>query len=90
MQRELSHKAKLVIYWSIHVPTLPYGHDLRVMTERRRSRIAEAELSGVVLLSFSEEPIAETVNVTLEQQRLQSSELVQVTQSLANLVENEQ
>ena len=28
VKKELSQKAKLSIYWSIYVPTLPYGHDL--------------------------------------------------------------
>ncbi len=36
---ELSQKAKLSIYQSIYVPTLTYSHELRVETERKRSRI---------------------------------------------------
>ena len=39
VKRELSRKAKLSIYLSIYVPTLTYGHELQVMTERIRSRI---------------------------------------------------
>ena len=42
-KRELSHKAKLSIYWSIFVPTLTY--EGWVMTERTRSRIQAAEMS---------------------------------------------
>ncbi|MEJ4846145.1 hypothetical protein SKA08_15585, partial [Enterococcus faecium] len=42
---ELSVKAKLSIYRSIYVPTLTYGHELWVVTERTRSRIQAAEMS---------------------------------------------
>uniref|UniRef100_A0A671UNG7 Reverse transcriptase domain-containing protein n=2 Tax=Sparus aurata TaxID=8175 RepID=A0A671UNG7_SPAAU len=45
VKRELSRKAKLSIYQSIYVPTLTYGHELWVMTERIRSRIQAAEMS---------------------------------------------
>ena len=45
VKRELSRKAKLSIYRSIYVPTLTYGHELWVMTERIRSRIQAAEMS---------------------------------------------
>ncbi|TWW61027.1 hypothetical protein D4764_05G0011170 [Takifugu flavidus] len=45
VKRELSQKAKLSIYRSIFVPTLTYGHELWVMTERRRSRVQAAEMS---------------------------------------------
>ncbi|KAI3356938.1 hypothetical protein L3Q82_003580 [Scortum barcoo] len=41
VKKELSRKAKLSIYRSIYVPTLTYGHELWVMTERTRSRIAD-------------------------------------------------
>ena len=43
MKRELSQKAKLSIYWSIFVPTITYGHEGLVMTERTRSRIQAGE-----------------------------------------------
>ncbi|KAK3529874.1 hypothetical protein QTP86_007288 [Hemibagrus guttatus] len=43
--KELSQKAKISIYQSIYVPTLTYGHELWVMTERIRSRIQAAEMS---------------------------------------------
>ena len=46
MKRELSRKAKLSIYRSIYVPTLTYGHELWVMTERIRSQIRACERSG--------------------------------------------
>ncbi|KAI3369611.1 hypothetical protein L3Q82_025321 [Scortum barcoo] len=42
VKKELSRKAKLSIYRSIYVPTLTYGHELWVMTERTRS----ADTSG--------------------------------------------
>ncbi|TWW73429.1 hypothetical protein D4764_15G0008230 [Takifugu flavidus] len=45
VKRELSRKAKLSIYRSIFVPTLTYGHELWVMTERTRSRVQAAEMS---------------------------------------------
>ncbi|KAG1932899.1 hypothetical protein F2P79_020886 [Pimephales promelas] len=45
VKKELSRKAKLLIYWSIYVPTLTYGHELWVMTERTRSRMQAAEMS---------------------------------------------
>ncbi|KAK3544846.1 hypothetical protein QTP86_027521 [Hemibagrus guttatus] len=44
VKKELSRKAKLLIYQSIYVPTLTYGHELWVMTERVRSRIQAAEM----------------------------------------------
>ena len=45
VKRELSRSAKLSIYRSIFVPTLTYGHELWVMTERTRSRVQAAEMS---------------------------------------------
>ncbi|KAK3524832.1 hypothetical protein QTP86_007573 [Hemibagrus guttatus] len=45
VKKELSRKATLSIYQSIYVPTLTYGHELWVMTERVRSRIQAAEMS---------------------------------------------
>ncbi len=45
VKKELSRKAKLSIYRSIYVPTLTYGHELWVMTERTRSRIQAAKMS---------------------------------------------
>ncbi|XP_071059967.1 anamorsin isoform X1 [Pseudochaenichthys georgianus] len=43
-KRELSQKAKLSVYRAIFVPTLTYGHEGWVMTERTRSRIQAAEM----------------------------------------------
>ncbi|KAK3553016.1 hypothetical protein QTP86_031158, partial [Hemibagrus guttatus] len=45
VKKELSWKAKLSNYQSIYVPTLTYGHELWVMTERVRSWIQAAEMS---------------------------------------------
>ncbi len=45
VKRELSWKAKLSIYQSIYVPTLTYGHELGVVTERMRLWIQAAEMS---------------------------------------------
>ena len=44
MKRELSQKEKLSIYRSFFVPTLTYGHEGWVMTERARSRIQAAKM----------------------------------------------
>jgi len=43
-KRELSRRAKLSIYWSNFVPTLTYGHEIWVVTQRTRSRIQAAEI----------------------------------------------
>ncbi|KAK3564249.1 hypothetical protein QTP86_012027 [Hemibagrus guttatus] len=45
LKKELSQKAKLLIYQSIYVSTLTYSHELWVMNERIRSRIQVAEMS---------------------------------------------
>ncbi len=45
VKKELSRKAKLSICQSICVPTLNYGHELWVVTERMRSQIKAAEMS---------------------------------------------
>ncbi|KAK3533211.1 hypothetical protein QTP70_013614 [Hemibagrus guttatus] len=45
VKKELSRKAKLSIYQSIYAPTLTYGHELWVMTERVRSQIQVVEMS---------------------------------------------
>ena len=38
-KKELSKEAKLSVFKSIYVPTLTYGHEIWVMTERMRSRV---------------------------------------------------
>jgi exonuclease III len=51
---ELSQKAKISVFNSIYIPTLTYGHETWVMTERIRSRVQAAEmrfLRGVVGVS---------------------------------------
>ncbi len=45
VKREMSWKGKLLIYQSIYVPTLTYGHELWVVTERMRLQIQTAEIS---------------------------------------------
>ncbi|KAK3565967.1 hypothetical protein QTP86_023363 [Hemibagrus guttatus] len=45
VKKELSRKAKLSIYQSLYVPTLTYGHELWVMTER-------SDFHSLVLLSI--------------------------------------
>ena len=44
-KRELSQKAKLFVYRALFVPTLNYGHEVWVMTERTRSRIQANEMT---------------------------------------------
>ncbi|KAK3545559.1 hypothetical protein QTP70_008111 [Hemibagrus guttatus] len=43
VKKELSQKAKLSIYQSIYAPTLTYGHELWVMTERAHRESGEEE-----------------------------------------------
>ena len=45
VKKELSRKAKLSIYHSIYFPTLIYGHELWVMTERTRLWAQVTEMS---------------------------------------------
>ncbi|KAK3506693.1 hypothetical protein QTP70_015431 [Hemibagrus guttatus] len=45
VKKELSQKAKLSIYQSIYVPTLTYGHELWVMTERGAVEVTWASVS---------------------------------------------
>ncbi|KAK3524108.1 hypothetical protein QTP70_017990 [Hemibagrus guttatus] len=47
VKKELSRKAKLSIYQSIYVPTLTYGHELWVMTERKCKLSKPTEFSAV-------------------------------------------
>jgi len=51
VKKELSQKAKLSIYWSIYVPTLTYGQELWVVTERTRSRIQPAKMGFLRMVS---------------------------------------
>ena len=45
VKRELSRKAKLLIYQSIFIPALTYGHELWVVTEITRLRVQADEIS---------------------------------------------
>ena len=51
VKKELSQKVKLSIYRSIYIPTLTYGHELWVVTERTRLRIQEAEMGFICRVS---------------------------------------
>ncbi|KAK3569880.1 hypothetical protein QTP86_006752 [Hemibagrus guttatus] len=54
VKKELSRKAKLSIYQSIYAPTLTYGHELWVMTERPLvSKVLTDLISGRRLTSVS-------------------------------------
>jgi len=55
VKRELRQKAKLLIYWSVFVPTLTCGHEFWLVIEGKRSQIQVAEtgfLWRVAGLSF--------------------------------------
>ena len=44
MKRELSKKAKLLIFQAVFVPILTYGHESWVMTERMQSQVQASEM----------------------------------------------
>lgn len=44
MEKELSHKVKLLFYRSVNIPTLASGHELWVVTARTRLWIQAAEM----------------------------------------------
>ncbi|KAK3542821.1 hypothetical protein QTP70_004326 [Hemibagrus guttatus] len=52
VKKELSRKAKLSIYQSIYVPTLTYGHELWVMTERAQSIIIITIIIIIIIIIF--------------------------------------
>ena len=45
VKKELSQKAKLSIYRSVYIRTLPYGHELWLVSERMRSQIEAVGIS---------------------------------------------
>ncbi|KAK3546986.1 hypothetical protein QTP86_007434 [Hemibagrus guttatus] len=49
VKKKLSWKAKLLIYQSIYVPTLTYGHELWVMTER----VSESSLDLTMVIPLN-------------------------------------
>ncbi|KAK3512120.1 hypothetical protein QTP70_031238 [Hemibagrus guttatus] len=53
VKKELSRKAKLSIYQSIYAPTLTYGHELWVMTERIENYIKESMKAEMAQLQQS-------------------------------------
>ena len=44
MKRELSKKAKLLIFKTVFVHILSYGHESWVMTERMRSKVQASKI----------------------------------------------
>ena len=44
LQRELCTKAKLLIFRSVYVPILTYGHECWIRNEKKRSRVRAAEM----------------------------------------------
>ncbi len=61
-----------MIYRSIYVPTLTYGHELWVMTERTRSRIQAAEMSFLCRVAGHSLRDRVRSSVTLEELRVES------------------
>ncbi|KAK3530818.1 hypothetical protein QTP70_002852 [Hemibagrus guttatus] len=55
VKKELSRKAKPSIYQSIYVPTLTYGHELWVMTERNSENTSHIPVKGIVYACCSNE-----------------------------------
>ena len=51
VKKELSRKAKLLFYRSIYIPTLTYGYELWVVTERTRLRIQAAKMSFLQMVA---------------------------------------
>ncbi|KAK0140999.1 hypothetical protein N1851_021987 [Merluccius polli] len=85
VKRELSRKAKLSIDQSIYVPTLTYGHELWVVTERTRLRIQAAEMSflrRVAGLSLRDRVRSSDIRRELGVQPLRRKELVEVVRAL--------
>ncbi|KAK3543704.1 hypothetical protein QTP70_027204 [Hemibagrus guttatus] len=74
VKKELSRKAKLSIYQSIYIPTLTYGHELWVMTERVRSRIQAAEMS--FLLRVAGRSLRDRVRSSATQEELRVEPLL--------------
>lgn len=52
VKRELSQKSRLLLYWLMYVPTLTYGHELWVMTNRMRLWIQATWNESVSRLSL--------------------------------------
>ena len=44
LKKELRTKAKLAVFKSVYLPTLTYGHECWVMSEKVRSRLQAAEM----------------------------------------------
>lgn len=44
VKTQFSNKAKLSIYWSVYILTLPYGHEIRVVTKRTKLWIEADEM----------------------------------------------
>ena len=82
MKRELCTAAKLSVFNSVYVPTLTYGHECWVMTERVKSRVQAAEMGflrrvhGVSLLDkVRSSDIRKSLNIDPLQLRLERSQL---------------
>lgn len=44
VKKKLSYRTRPSIYWSVYISTFTCGHNLRVTTERTRSRTQVAEM----------------------------------------------
>ncbi len=62
-KRALSQKAKLLIYWSVFIPSLTYGLEGWVMTDKTRSWIQAAVMGFLRVASvFLREKVRSSVN----------------------------
>jgi hypothetical protein len=81
-KKELSREAKLAVFRSMYIPTLTYGHENWVMTERMRSRVQAAEMrflrrvAGVKRIDkVRNSAIRETLNVEPLLLKIEKSQL---------------
>ena len=72
MKRELSKKAKLLIFKTVFVPIFTYGHECRVKTERVQSQVQASEMrylqriKGVTLFEkVHSSEIRKSINIEL-------------------------
>lgn len=52
VKSELSVKLKLLIFWLIYVPTLPYGREIWVVTQKKWLLISAAFISNLQLVTL--------------------------------------
>ena len=72
--RSLYRPVMVKIYRSVYVPTLTYGHELWVMTERIRSRIQAAGMT--FLRSVAGRSLRDRVGSSVTQEELEVERLL--------------